>query len=434
MPKRRGHGLGALYKIEARGRTYWRGVIDLGTHPATGRRMQRSVQARTQREARDKLEALQREVAEHGAPLDRTVTVETWSHRWLDTHARDVDPKTRQGYASLVNKWIIPTIGRKRLASLKPSDVLAVREAMSQAGRATSTQRQAHIALGLMLEAARLEGLCRTNVAKDAPKAGGRRGTVVKRERGAFTTEQVGAILAAAARLPLPDASRMWFRILTGARQGEVLGATIPDLHLAPEGEAGSYYVVNWKLEELSRSHGCGDAPCGFKRGAACPNAVWRVPDDFEMLPVEGRLHLTRPKSRTGRVVPLVEPLARILRHHISTTTPSRQGLIWHRDGRPITAGQDSQDWRDLLVSAGVITAEDARPGGTAMTTHWARHTAVTVLMEMTHGDAQLVGEIVGHSSAEVTEMYRHVRGSEREAAMAALASAWEGALAEITA
>lgn len=422
MAKKRSHGDGGLYRI--RDGALWRATYTYGTDPETGKALVWSATSRTQRGAREKLEAAKEEISEYGAPIDKKVTLEQWSRHWIEIAKRDIDPKTHSTYASLIRRHIIPAIGDKKIAALKPSDVVAVRSRISDRGLATSTARQAHVVLSLMLDAARRDRLCRTNVAEDAPKAGGRRKQIVQSKRGAFTTEQVVRILAAASTMDASEGSRWWFKIMTGARQGEILGATLNDLHL-DEG----YYVVNWKLEHLSREHGC-SGTCGYKQAARCPDAHWRVPDDFEKVQVDGAWHLTRPKSRTGRVVPLIPQMVEALRRHLDARQKGKNphGLIWHDHGRPIRPKDDGQQWRDLLVAAQVITPEQAIPGG-PMTGHWARHTAVTVLMELTNGDAQLVGEIVGHSSAEVTEMYRHARAEERQAAMAALGQAWTAAL-----
>lgn len=425
MPKVRQHGEGALYKV--RDGTLWRGVLDLGW-TADGRRDQRYVHARTQRECRDKLDALKREVAEHGAPLARAVTVAAWSRTWLEQVARpDVDPKTYAGYAGAVRTWIVPTIGTKRVGALKPSDVRAVRQAITAAGRSTSTARQAHVVLSMMLDAAVAEKVCGRNVAKDVRKPGTRKG-LVRTERGALTTAQTVAILRAAATLPGAAGSRWWFKILTGQRQGEILGARLADLDL----DAGTY-AVSWKLEDLRREHGC-DEPCGYRQPARCPAARWVIPDDFEMIHLDGPWHLTRPKSRSGRVVPLIPQLVEAIRRHLDATAgqPNPHGLIWHDPvGRPILPKADGQQWRDLLMAAEVITPAEAVPGGTALTGHWTRHTAVTVLASL-GADFQLIGEIVGHSAAQVTAMYRHAQDTEKRAAMTALGGVWADALGPV--
>lgn len=423
MPKTRSHGDGALYEI--RGGALWRGVVDGGLD-ATGARQQWYVTAKTKTECARRLNRLRIEIAEHGAPLGKTVTLAQWAPTWLETVAKpDVDPKTYASYASLVRRWIIPTLGRKKVAALRPSDVRALRVKMTAAGRATSTVRQAHIVLSMILDAAVAEKIVRTNVAHDVRKPGAR-GAVVVKDRGSLTTAQAVAILRAAAEMPDSAGSRWWFKLLVGQRQGEILGATLADLDL----DAG-LYTVSWKLEELRREHGCGDEPCTFKQGARCPQARWIVPDNFEMTHLTGAWHLTRPKSKTGRIVPLVPQLVEAIRRHLAATAhlPNPHGLIWHDGtGIPILPKDDAQQWRDLLRAAGVITADEAVPGGTSMTGHWARHTTVTILASL-GVDFQVIGEIVGQSSVQVTAMYRHAQAEEKRAAVTALGGAWVDAI-----
>ena len=193
--------------------------------------------------------------------------------------------------------------------------------------------------------------------------------------------------------------------------------------------DAGVYRVA-WKLEEIPREHGCGGG-CGHARPAACPQARWRIPDGYDGRHLEGRYWLTRPKSNTGRLVPLVPQLVEALRRHLelSAGLPNPHGLIWHKpDGSPIGKADDGDAWRSLLLDAGVISEAKNHAGGTTLTGHVARHTAITVLAEM-GVDFQLIGEIVGHSSEQVTRIYRHARESEKQAAMATLGAAWGAAL-----
>jgi len=421
MPKRRQHGEGALFQLKT---GYWRGVVDMG-EDTNGRRIQKYVHGKTQRIARDKLDTLKAEIREHGAPLSKQVTVSDWSVRWLERVVRDVDPKTFSGYRGVIRNWIVPTIGRHTVAALKPSDVLAVRDAIRDAGRGTSTARQAHIVLSMLLDAAVGDRLCASNVAKGVRKPGGAK-RAPKVKRGALTTDQALAILRTAAALPDAAGSRPWFKVLSGQRPGEILGATIADLDL----DAGTYEVA-WKLEELRRDHGCGGT-CGYKQAARCPDAVWRVPDDFEMVQIRGAWHLTRPKSGTGRVIPLIPQLVEATRRHLAAMDqyPNPHGLIWrNKDGSPILPKQDAQDWRDLLEAAGVITAAENKPGGTELTSYWTRHTAVTVLASL-GVDFQIIGELVGHTTAQVTAIYRHAADDEKRAAMEALGGKWADALA----
>lgn len=428
MPKRRTHGQGGLYYVETRG--LWRATVELGDDPVTGKRRTKVVTARTQRAARDKMTTIQKEIAKHGAPLDRQVRLEEWAGRWLDVRAREVDPKTWTGYRGAIRNWIAPTLGRKLVSSLKPSDVHALHERIADAGKAVSTARQAHIVLSMMLDAAKAEGLCQENVAEHVRKPGARGRGVAAKTRDALTTDHVLAILRAAYDLPDHAGSRWWLKLLGGPRQTEILGARISDLDLDAR-----LYEVWWKLEALARGHGCGDSPCGWKMAAKCPQKRWRVAPGFELEEIEHQWCWTRPKSRPGRAIPLLPQLAAEIGRHLDATShlPNPHGLIWRNaDGSPITPVQDNAEWRSLLVAAGVIEPGDAVPGGTEWTGHTARHTTVTVLAEL-GVDFQMIGEIVGHSSAQVTAIYRHARDEERRAVMQRLGDVWADALPALT-
>lgn len=423
MPKKRSPGDGGLYRI--RGGRLWRATLTYGHDPETGKPLIWQATAATQKAAREKQDEARRQITQHGAPLDRTTRVSEWAARWLTDFTKPrVDPKTFAGYRTAVTRRIIPIIGHKRVSALRPSDVHAV---MNAAAKSVSASKVAEtrIVLSAMLEDARRERLCTENVARDVKPP-----RLPKSSRGAFTTEQALAIIEAALALPQHQGSRHLFKLLAGPRQGEVTGATIDNLDL----DAG-LYTLEWKLEELAREHGCGGT-CGKKRGAACPQSRWRIPTGFEMRHLEGRFALTRPKSGATRFVPIIPQLAAEMRDYLAATAdiPNPHGLIWrHDDGSPISPSEDAQDWRDLLHAAGIITADQLQPGGTTLTGHWARHTTITVLASL-GVDFQLIGEIVGHSTAEVTRIYRHAQQTERLEAMEKLGRVFAAALPEITA
>lgn len=414
MPKKRNHGDGGLYEIKSRG--LWRGVVDDGFHP-DGRRRQRYVYGKTAKEARAKLETLKAEIKEHGAPLDKTLTVEQWADRWLrEICAPHMKPKALQSYESSVNHWIVPALRKKRVSALKPSDIRATTLAVTDAGRAASSAQKVHAILSSMLEAARKEGITARNVAADVkpPGAG-------ENERGALDTDVALRILQEA--LKRPDGSRWWFAILTGMRQGERLGATLDSIDLDRD-----EFTVQWTLAEVRFAHGCGDT-CGKKRAGSCPYRRLKVSPSLAYRQLDGRLCLVRPKSGKTRTFPLVAALRDMLAEHLTTdTSPNPHGLIWRNtDGTPITPEQDQAEWRDLLLSAGVINEEQAkipkdRAPGTppTPTTHFARHTTATVLMEL-GVDAKIIGEIVGHVTVRTTRGYQHVSSPAARKALEAI-------------
>jgi integrase len=455
MPKKRSPGEGALFPLynhgcgekvsgkwpcgEAapscpkRALHLYRAVVDVGFHP-DGRRKQKYVYGKTQAKARDKLREVQKEIAEHGAPLDKNVTVEQWARHWLDTVCRpEMKPKGLASYTSCVNKWIIPTIGKKRLAQLRPSDLREVYGAIDKAGL-VSMGAKAHTVMSSMLESARLDGAIRSNLAKDVipPKEH-------QSERGALATSDALAVLATAAQHE--DGTRWWTALLAGIRQGERVGATLDSLDLV-----NHEFTVQWSLTEAKFEHGCGEAsagawPCGMKRGGSCPQRRLILSRNLTHRPLDGRLILVRPKSGKPRTFPLIPQLEAAIVRYLEATAdrPNPHGLIWrNEDGSPITGKQDQVAWRNILLEAGLITEEQAKepkdraPGTPDIpTTHWARHTTATVLMEL-GVDTKIVAAIVGHVDEDLTRRrYQHVSSDAARAAMEALGGHFAKALGQ---
>lgn len=429
MPKKRSHGDGALYEIKSRG--LWRGVVDIGYGP-DGKRMQKYVHAKTQREARAKLDKLRAEINEYGAPLDKNVTVEQWATHWIETVCRPtLKPSGLRTYESCVRKWIIPTIGKKRLAQLRPSDLRAVYLAIDKAGL-RSMGAKAHTVMSSMLESARLDGAIGRNIAHDVlpPKE-------AEVERDSLGAAGAIAMLEVASRHF--DGTRWWTALLTGARQGERNGATLDSIDFA-----NHTITFRWSLTEAKFEHDCGTlvdgkAPCGMKRGGSCPHRRLRLARNLVHRPLDGRLILVRPKSGKARTVPLIPELEVALARYIESTKdrPNPHGLIWrNEDGSPITSGQDQADWRQILLEAGLITEAQAlepraRPAGTpeVPTTHWGRHTTITVLMEL-GVPPRVIGEIVGQATQRITEeKYQHVSSEAARSAMTAISTRFQAAL-----
>jgi integrase len=418
VPRKRDSGDGALYAI--RGGKLWRAVVDDGFHP-DGRRRQRVVTSKTKEGARRKLDAIKDQIKQHGTALDTKTVVEQWATHWLETVGKpNLKPNTLLSYESVTRNWIVPTIGAKKVAFLKPSDVRIMTKAVADAGRSSSTSRKAFQVLSLMLESARVEGIAARNVCEDVDAP-----AQAASNRGALSTEAALSVLQVAAEHD--DGTRWWVALLGGLRQGERLGARLASLNLDSETPT---LGVEWALSEVPFEHGCGEAgdgawKFGKFRAGSCSARRLRIPDGFEFEQLNGRLCLIRPKSGKPRYVPLMPAFAEALRRYLVSTAdrPNPYGLVWRKpNGEPYLWGEDEQTWRDLLFEAGVIAEEHRAPGSPVPTTHWARHTTATVLMEL-GVDAKIIGETVGHQSEAVTRRYQHVSSAAARDAMTKLGS-----------
>ena len=385
--KRRQYGTGGVSRRSSDGR--WIGKISAGW-TASGTRRYIYVSGKTEAEAKRALLDKQREIAKEGLPAaggTGRATVKSWADEWLPIHARDVRPKAYETDAGAVRKWIVPTIGHKRLPDLTPGDVRAVHRAITSAGKSTTTARQAHWTLMGMLKAAMLDGhqIPSRILLVEAPAK-------AVSDRDSIPLEDGLKVLRVIATRA--DRAR-WLIGMLGMRQGECLGLTRDCVDL----ERG-LLDVSWQLQPLPY----------LDKTDRCKG--FRVPDGFEARHLTHAYHLTRPKTNSGqRVIPLPPLWALALAETMAQPVDNPWGLLWtgtdQRNGRdrvtPKRAPVDRADWHTILDEAKV-----RHPSGRYWHLHEMRHTMATLLLEA-KADPETVKSIMGHSSIVTSRGYQHV-------------------------
>lgn len=351
---------------------------------------------------------LDKELLRSGDLPTASPTVAAWMTLWLDTIAAPrLKPRTLTGYRGYIDRYIVPTLGRKRLDRLTPDHVRDLHRAIAAKDLSPTTALQAHRILAKALTDAMREGKVARNVATllDAP-------TRARKVRPALSADDARALLLSVASDPQRAAS--WsIALLAGLRQGERLGLTRDMIDLDRD-----ILTVAWQVQRLRWDHGCGPArpngarPCGRVRGGSCPQRVMPIPHDQEAIEVYGGLWMTRPKTMgSWRQVPIAPLLHDVLTRYLATATPGDHGLILHRpDGHPIDPRDDSPAWDGALRAAGLPDVP----------LHSARHTCATLLHAL-GVDEQTRMDILGHSSATTTQGYTHVTGPVAADAMGRL-------------
>ncbi|HLS01432.1 MAG TPA: site-specific integrase [Beutenbergiaceae bacterium] len=356
----------------------WVARIEAGwTSKGTRRRPSRvrDTEAAAKRALRD----LKRELLTGQEVTGRKVSVKAWCEDWLKVQSRRVRPKTLQTDTSIVRKWIVPTIGHRRLGDLTPADVRKTTEAVRTAGRSSTTANYTQRVLERALRAAIREGHHVPErvlmVDKPAPEVSDR--TALAVPQAAKMLESVSA---------LPDGSRWIAALLQGMRQGECLGLTWD--HVDFKARA---IDVSWQLQSL--------------KYADRERETFLVPDGYEARRLEGAWHLTRPKTRQGRrVIPMLDWMHDPLLVWRGEAPESRHGLVWPRaSGMPQSAKVDRERWRALQEVAGV-----AHPNGRPYTLHEARNTTASLLLAA-GVDPTIIQAILGHSSYVVSQGYMTV-------------------------
>ena len=389
------------------------------------------VSAKTYAECNEKIVQALREQATWGTTSKNTRLGE-YLDAWIEDRGHDVDPSTIRKYRAMANAHlaryrdmrladITPTVAKRMLTNM--------RSARDGGRLAVSTQALIHGMMKTVLKSAVADRIIPSNPMdgvpvprrKDVELASARPGH--PQDRSSFTVDEMRRMLETASR-DVFAGTRHWWRLLTGMRQTEILGATLDDLDLRPvrlpDGRVTwcGYYTVNWKLEKMRKRHGCGEPsrgvwPCGFERPSKCPEWRWAEPDGFDKVPLTGQYCLTPPKSKRGKVVPIIPALGEVVHRYLEATVdvPNPYGLVFRRlDGGPLDSVRDLREFRELMRAAGIENPE-GRYG------HECRNSVVSLLFSM-RVDPGIIQRIVGHSSLAMSEHYRSVPVEELMAGM----------------
>jgi len=172
--------------------------------------------------------------ASNGDYVDRSaMTVAEYLHEWLAVHALEVKPRTRAGYAHLIETYVAPRIGGKRLQALRAADLSTLYrellEAGGKGGRPLSarTVEYVHAVMRKALaDAVRNDQLLASNPAERA-----------KRPRKAYAEPVVmwtAADLVSFLKATFEHRLHAFFRLAayTGARRGELVNLRWSDVNL----------------------------------------------------------------------------------------------------------------------------------------------------------------------------------------------------------
>ena len=396
MTPRRAYGTGSVTQRKRDGK--WVATLDVGW-TERGTRKRRSAVRNTKPAANAALRAMLADAtAKESAKVGGKPTVKTWADQWLEAQALENRPTTWQATRSQVHKWIIPTIGHRRLEQLGPDDRRALTRVMHAAGKAQSTINRAQAVLGGMLRDALLGG---HHVPASVLAVKGSR--EAESDRDAIPLDDALAILAVASKRP--DASRWVAALLQGMRPSECRGLTWDAIDFS----VGTI-DVSWQLKPLPYTI-ARDRSSGF-----------RVPTGYVARQVYGAQHLVRPKTAKGRrIIPLVPWMADALTtwRELAPDNPAR--LVWPRpDGTPKPDDEDRAAWYDLCDAAQVASIEGLE--GRRYQLYEARHTTATLLRQA-GVDEETIKAILGHATILSTKAYLHTDEARTRAALQAVAA-----------
>ncbi len=373
---KKANGEGTVYK-RANGR--WAGQCYVTQ--TDGRRVRRNVTGTTKREVEKRLaELIDREAAgRRTAPAD--LTVETYLREWLgQVVVHRVRQNTLAAYRFQAERYLIPGLGRKRLASLSARDLRLYFDSLRGREIGTRTIGYVHATLRAALEDAVREELLDRNVAKlvRVPRP-------AKVEREPLTVDEVKTLLRHTREHRLH--ALIGVLALLGLRRSEALGLTWADVDL----DAGWLQV---------------------RRG------LQRIDGQLVSMPTK--------TLRSRRTIPLPGMVVDLLTRHRDAQEKERVQLAekWPDLGfvftTPIGTPVDPRNCTRIVQNA----CRDA--GVRVVRLHDLRHGCVSVLLAL-GVPPRTAMEIAGHSTIEMTmNVYGHVTLDEKREALDRLSGLFE--------
>ncbi len=380
-------GEGSVYQ-RSDGR--WVAEVSVGLDQA-GKRCRRTRYAKTRAEAVKKLRALQREIDDGTAAISERPTVAEFCIGW----AQDIAPQTIRDttaaqYRWVLDRYVLPHLGRHKLVDLTPEHVARMQTALSDSGLAVNTVRQARRVLNIALNYAVRRRLLASNPVSVVPPLR-RPGDEDESKVSHLSREETVQLLATASTTELDGI--VTIAVCMGLRLGEVLGLQWGDVN-----DARDTLTVSRTLKEArTRS-----------RDGTYLVALTTYP----------------PKTRKSKRTLLVDgPVAAALRRQRARQAEQRlaAGSAWRGEGWVFTTGDGGplhpsnvrRRFKLLLKKASIREIRF----------HDLRHSFAVLALEA-EVPLEQISEALGHASIQITkDTYASVVPVLADRAIAAVAS-----------
>ncbi len=377
MATKRGHGEGTIGQL-ADGR--WQGRIRY-KDANTGMQYRTAVYGKSQKEARDKLKKVIKDLDCGVAPTTGKMTFGEWLDYWLENHVKRQNRLTTwENYATIVRVHIKPVVGQIRLSHLQARDLQKLYNQKFDSGRvdgkgglSAKTVGLIHLVCHSALKQAIRENIIARNVTEATTRP-----TKERTEIQPMNEEQVRQFLLTSKNDRFFAA--FYLLISTGLRRGEAMGLKWADIDM----EAKTLHI---------------------QRSLVKTNTE------------KAKFHPTKtPKS--NRLVPLAPDVLEALKAHkakqedekakLDTAYEDQDMVFCREDGVPIYPDVLDNKFHTLLEKANLPHFR----------VHDLRHTFATMMLKQ-EVHAKIVQEIMGHSNIAVTlNTYSHVLPGIKEDAM----------------
>lgn len=372
---RREAGSGTIFKRED-GR--WQGQFVSGRNPETGKLIRHSVYGKTQREVAAKLREATSSIDRGTYQEPNKLTVAEYAKEYFSTCAVNLSHNTQVSYKRILDKHILPALGKVKLTDLNHRQVQRFVTSLSaQKGLSAKTVRNIHGVLHNMLESAVRDELLLRNVSErcSLPR-------VTQHQVRAITTAELSRFLQAIDGKQFRNI--FFIDIFSGLRLSEILGLRWDDVDFD--------YDCIYVRQQLQQK---------------------QIKGDFSYF-------LAPPKEGKQRKIILAQNAMQVLRHQRAKQLEQRlaAGALWDNSfhlvftngfGRPLNHQTVYKHLKKALQSCGMEN----------YTFHSLRHSFATISIE-NGDDIKTVQTNLGHFAPAFTlKTYAHVSNQMQQSSAA---------------
>ena len=369
MARKAAAGTGTIRKkvITRNGKTYtyYEARYTEGYDPGTGKQIQRSITAKTQKEVAQKLKAATAAIDAGTYTAPSKMTVGQWLDIWTAEYLGGVKPRTKDNYQGVVKFRIKPGLGAVKLDALTPHTIQGYYNGLTKEGLAPKTVKNIHGILHKALQQAVANGYIRINPADSCilPRA-------VRRELAPMDEDMITAFLKAIRGHQFEELFTV--TLFTGMREGEALG-------------------LLWDCVDLTKGTITIDKQLQLIRGSK---------GQYQMVPTKNS------KGRKISVAPSVVTTLRRVKHK-QLENRLRYGECWEDSGFVFT-----DDLGHHLSASSVYKSFKKvmeQIGSPSTRFHDLRHSYAVASIK-SGDDIKTVQENLGHATAAFTlDVYGHI-------------------------
>lgn len=374
-----------IKKIVGKRGVSYRTTVDVGTDPATGKRKQKVLTAKTRQEIETLVAQTLADVSRNVYFEPQKMTVGEYLDYWLKTHSTvaNLEKTTFEKYETVINLHMKPAFGAIPVQKLAPGHVQQFIANQLENGLAPATVSLQYKVLKKSLKDAVRWEIVGRNVCDmvDSPK-------VPRVEVDPFTTEENNAIMAA---LKGTYHEKITFvKTHTGMRIGELLALKREDIHLDAK---EPYLIVSHALKTLKG----GVIVDGTIKGNRPPRQIDLVPEVVAVFKARFK-EIAKEKLAMGQAY-----------HDL--------GYVFAKeDGTPRSPRSYGSAWRGAV----------RRRTGIPAHIHRCRHTAATTMLTAGVSVAD-VAAVLGHTPEVTHRFYAHATPTGKREAVRKLAEALDG-------